>query len=197
MKILSNMIWIELRKALRSKVPLFTAIASLFMPLGIAFLVFVSQNPEIARQMGLISTKATLIADTAATWPAYLGMFAQILGLGGLMLTVMIAIWVFGREFSDGTLKDLLAVPIRRGGILLAKFIVVAIYSIQVKRRTFEGKTDNSKNDNALTSKYMPSYKYWYEFKTMEGVKHTNCTTTKKDAYQEIKDYRLKEGKPL
>jgi ABC-2 type transport system permease protein len=129
MKTLSDMIWIELRKAIRSKVPLFTAVASLFMPLGIAFLLFVSKNPEISRQMGLISTKATLLADTAANWPAYLGMFAQILALGGLMLTVMIAVWVFGREFSDATLKDLLAVPVRRAGILLAKFVVVAIWS--------------------------------------------------------------------
>ncbi len=129
MKTLSDMIWIELRKALRSKVPLFTAIGSLFAPLGIGFLLFVSKNPEISRQMGLISTKATLLADTAANWTAYLGMFAQILALGGFMLTAMIAVWVFGREFSDATLKDLLAVPVRRANILLAKFVVVAIWS--------------------------------------------------------------------
>lgn len=30
-----------------------------------------------------------------------------------------------------------------------------------IKRRTFEGKTDPSKNADSLTSKYMPSYKYW------------------------------------
>ncbi len=129
MKTLSSMIWIELRKALRSRVPLFTAIGSLFMPLGIGFLLFVSMNPEISRQMGLISTKATLLADTAANWAAYLGLFAQVLALGGFMLTAMIAVWVFGREFSDATLKDLLAVPVRRASILLAKFLVVAIWA--------------------------------------------------------------------
>ena len=129
MKTLSSMIWIELRKALRSRVPLFTAIGSLFAPLGIGFLLFVSMNPEISRQMGLISTKASLLADTAANWTVYLGMFAQILALGGFMLTAMIAVWVFGREFSDATLKDLLAVPVRRADILLAKFVVVAIWS--------------------------------------------------------------------
>jgi ABC-2 type transport system permease protein len=36
---------------------------------------------------------------------------------------------VFGREFADGTLQDLLAVPVQRLSILLAKFIVVAIWS--------------------------------------------------------------------
>jgi ABC-2 type transport system permease protein len=130
MRTLSDMIWIELRKAIRSKMPLFTALGSLFMPLGIAFLLFVSRNPEISRQLGLISTKATLIADTAANWPTFLGMFCQILALGGLMLSVLIISWVFGRESTDGTLKDLLAVPVQRADILLAKFIVVAIWSL-------------------------------------------------------------------
>ena len=64
--------------------------------------------------------------------------------------------------------------------------------SIQVKRRTFEGK-----NDNALTSSYMPSYKYWYEFSTIEGIKHSNCTRTKQEALQAIEAYRMKEGQAL
>lgn len=34
------------------------------------------------------------------------------------------------------------------------------IVSFEVKRRTFEGKTDKSKNTELLTSEYMPSYRY-------------------------------------
>lgn len=37
---------------------------------------------------------------------------------------VMAISWIFGREFADGTLKDMLAVPVQRSNILLAKFIV-------------------------------------------------------------------------
>ena len=37
---LSDMIWIEQRKAIRSGMPLWTALGSLFMPLGIGFLIF-------------------------------------------------------------------------------------------------------------------------------------------------------------
>ena len=40
--------------------------------------------------------------------------------------------WVFGREFADGTLKDLLAVPVSRVTILMAKYIVVALWCIAV-----------------------------------------------------------------
>jgi ABC-2 type transport system permease protein len=38
--------------------------------------------------------------------------------------------WVFGREFADGTLSDLLAVPVARATILLAKFLVVVLWSL-------------------------------------------------------------------
>lgn len=129
MNTLSEMIWIEQRKAIRSRIPLFTALGSLALPLGITFLLFVSRNPEISRQLGLISTKASLMAATATNWPTYLGMLDQMLAMGGLILFVLIISWLFGREFADGTLKDLLAVPVQRASILLAKFIVAAIWS--------------------------------------------------------------------
>jgi len=55
--------------------------------------------------------------------------YGQIIGAGGLILFILILGWIFGREFADGTLKDLLAVPVARASILLAKFIVGAIWS--------------------------------------------------------------------
>ena len=126
----SDMIWIELRKAIRSRMPLWTALGSLFMPLGIAFLIYVSKNPEISQKLGLVSAKANLIAYSATDWPAYLGLFDEIIAAGGFILFVLIISWIFGREFVDGTLKDMLAVPVGRSGILLAKFIVMAIWSV-------------------------------------------------------------------
>jgi ABC-2 type transport system permease protein len=126
---LSDMIWIELRKAIRSRMPLWTALGSLFMPLGIAFLIFVSKNPEISQKLGLISAKANLVAYSVTDWPTYLRLFGQIIAAGGFFLFVLAISWVFGREFADGTLKDMLAVPVQRSSIILAKFIVTAIWS--------------------------------------------------------------------
>jgi ABC-2 type transport system permease protein len=126
---LSDMIWIEQRKAFRSRMPLFTALGSLFMPLGIAFLIFVARNPEISQKLGLISAKADLLAYSATDWATYLGLFGQLLAAGGFILFILVISWVFGREFTDGTLKDMLAVPVQRSSIILAKFIVVAIWS--------------------------------------------------------------------
>jgi len=126
---LSDMVWIESRKALRSRIPFFTSLAALFMSLGVAFLIFISKDPELARKLGLISAKANLMAGAATDWPTYLGLVAQMIALGGLFLFILIVSWVFGREFADGTLKDMLAVPVPRASILLAKFIVAAVWS--------------------------------------------------------------------
>ena len=126
---LSDLIWIELRKAIRSRMPLWTSLGSLLLPLGIAFLIFVSKNPEISKKLGLISAKANLIAYAATDWPTYIGLFGQVIGAGGFILFVLIISWMFGREFVDGTLKDMLTVPVQRSSIVLAKYIVVAVWS--------------------------------------------------------------------
>jgi len=124
-----DMLWIELRKAIRSRMPLWTAFGYLFMPIGITVLIFLARNPELTRQLGLVSAKANLVAYSATDWSAYLSLFAQIIAAGGFIFSVFAASWVFGREFADGTLKDMLAVPVQRGSILLAKFAIVAVWS--------------------------------------------------------------------
>jgi ABC-type transport system involved in multi-copper enzyme maturation permease subunit len=129
MKELSSMIWIETRKALRSRMPLFTSVWSLVMPLGIAFLILLATNPEISRQLGLLGAKANLVAYASTSWPSYFGLLAQIVAAGVFLISCLIISWVFGREFVDRTVKDMLAVPVQRSSILLAKFIVTATWS--------------------------------------------------------------------
>lgn len=127
---LSAMLRIELHKAIRSRMPLWTGLGSLFMPLGIAFLIFIARNPEVSRQLGLVSAKADLMVYAATDWAAYLKLSALMIAAGGFFFQVMAIGWVFGREFADGTLKDLLAVPVPRLSILLAKFMVVFFWSL-------------------------------------------------------------------
>jgi len=127
MKILLNMIWIELRKVLRSRVPFFTALGFLVMPLICALLIFIYKDPQLARQLGLLGTKANLVVGSA-DWPGYLTLMVMFTALGGFFFFCLAISWTFGREFTDGTLKDLLAVPVPRFSILLAKFIVVALW---------------------------------------------------------------------
>ncbi len=126
---LSDMIWIEMRKAIRSRMPLWTALGSLFLPLGIAFLIIIAKNPAIFEKMGLLNAKANLVTYASIDWPSYMVTYGQTIAAAGFILYMLIISWTFGREFVDGTLKDILAVPIQRSSIMLAKFIAVALWS--------------------------------------------------------------------
>jgi ABC-2 type transport system permease protein len=125
---LADAIWIEARKAQRSRMPPATALGFLLMPLVVAFFMVILKDPEFARQSGLISAKAQMVAGTA-DWRTFLGTLAQAVSLGGIFLFSIIATWVFGREFADGTVKEWLAVPIARTTLILAKFVVVGVWS--------------------------------------------------------------------
>jgi hypothetical protein len=87
---LLDMIWIELRKAIRSRMPLWTVLGSLFMPFGIAFLIFVAKNPEISKKLGLVSAKADLVSYAATDWSAYLGFFGMLIAAGGFFFFVLV-----------------------------------------------------------------------------------------------------------
>lgn len=126
---LINALWIEARKALRSRVPLFTLIGFMLLPLVMTLLMVIYKDPQFARDIGLLTAKANL-AGGSFDWPFYLSMFTQGVGAGGIILFSLIESWVFGREFSDGTVKDLMAVPVGRGTILAAKFIVGAAWGL-------------------------------------------------------------------
>lgn len=41
-----------------------------------------------------------------------------------------VASWVFGREYSDRTIKDLLALPISRSSIVMSKFVLVFVWCV-------------------------------------------------------------------
>jgi hypothetical protein len=69
---------------------------------------------------------------------------------------------------------------------------MVRVKDYRIYKRTFEGKTDPAKNDHALTSKYMPSYKYIAFFTDeyndndhIEQEAH-QCYVTKQDAIEDM-----------
>lgn len=128
---LAQAIWVEFLKARRSKMPMFTALGFAMVPLGGGFFMVVLKDPEMARRVGLISMKAQLTMG-AADWPTYLRFLTLAVGAGGIILFGLIASWVFGREYSDRTVKDLLALPTSRSAIVLSKCILIAAWSAAV-----------------------------------------------------------------
>ena len=123
-------IWVEMLKARRSRMPLLTALGFLLFPLALGFFMIVLKDPELARRYWLISAKAQIITGGVADWPTYLRFLALSSAMGGFMLFSLIGSWVFGREYSDRTVKDLLALPTSRSSIVFAKFVMVASWSI-------------------------------------------------------------------
>ena len=126
---LASALWAETLKARRSKVPLVSAIGFSFAPLAGALFMVILKDPEAARSMGLISVKAQITVGSA-DWPAMFNLLSQAVAIGGAILFGIITIWAFGREFSDRTAKDLLALPTSRTTIVTAKCIVIAVWSI-------------------------------------------------------------------
>ena len=125
---LAQAIWVEMLKFRRSKMPLLTMLGFLMVPFMGGFFMIILKDPELARRAGLISAKAQLLAGTA-DWPTFLNLLAQSVAVGGIILFGFIGSWVFGREYSDRTMKDLLALPTSRSVIVLAKFVVVMGWS--------------------------------------------------------------------
>ena len=119
----------EALKARRSRTPWLTAAAFSLVPLVGGLFMLIFRDPEWARRAGLLSSKAQLAAGTA-DWPTYLDILAQAVAVGGFLGFGIVAAWVFGREFSDRTAKDLLALPTPRWAVVMAKFIVVAAWCL-------------------------------------------------------------------
>jgi ABC-2 type transport system permease protein len=111
--------------------PLITALGAAMIPLAGGFFMIVLKDPAMARRVGLISMKAQLTMG-AADWPTYLNFLTLGVGVGGIILFSLIATWVFGREYSDRTVKDLLALPTARSAIVSGKFVAIAIWSAVV-----------------------------------------------------------------
>lgn len=123
-------LWAETLKARRSKVPLLTAAAFSILPLVGGLFMVILKDPERARAMGLISVKAQLFTAGVADWPTFFDVLLQGTGIAGMILYAFITSWVFGREFSDRTAKELLALPTPRWSVVGAKFVLNAIWAM-------------------------------------------------------------------
>lgn len=63
-------------------------------------------------------------------WERYLTGLLDTLAPLGLIGYTFAAAWVFGREFQDRTIKDLLAKPVSRAKIVLSKFLVILAWCL-------------------------------------------------------------------
>ena len=76
-------------------------------------------DPQLLAKLGPVAT---------GDWQGFLLGAAQITGAGGLGGFAVVLAWMFGREFGDGTITGLFALPVRRTTIAVAKLIVYVIW---------------------------------------------------------------------
>ena len=128
--ILANAIHTEFLKLKRTHITWVIALAFCFAPIAVGFFMLIIMNPELARNMGLLSTKAQLTIP-AADWGTYLKFTGIFFGAGSFVLGIMTA-FVFGREYMQGTAKNMLSLPIGRAVFTAAKLIVTAVWYLVV-----------------------------------------------------------------
>ncbi|WP_394768452.1 ABC transporter permease [Lacisediminihabitans sp.] len=80
-----------------------------------------STDPQLLAKLGPVAT---------GDWHGFLLGAAQITGAGGLGGFAVVLAWMFGREFGDGTITGLFALPVRRSSIALAKLVVYGAWAV-------------------------------------------------------------------
>lgn len=111
-----------------------TILWATFISFGIApviggvFILIVQDTEALAKAGGLASKAQAM--NFEGNWKSYFGLLTQAIGVGGVLVFGFVASWIFGREYSDGTAKDLLSLPTSRTKILNAKFAVYVIWCL-------------------------------------------------------------------
>lgn len=117
----------ETLKNRHSKITWVTFVAFSLAPLFGGVFMFLMKGNGTEGLSGAFKAKAVLMSFEA-NWNSYLGLLSQAVGVGGVLIFGFVASWLFGREYSDGTAKDLLSLPISRAKIINAKFMYYIIW---------------------------------------------------------------------
>jgi ABC-2 type transport system permease protein len=122
-------LWVELRKVWRSKTLWITALGFFLVVLISGLFMYILKDPEQARRLGLLGAKAQIFGGSA-DWPSFFNLMLLMVSVGGLVIFGFIFVWVFGREFGDKTVYDMLSLPTSRATIVMAKIITASYWSV-------------------------------------------------------------------
>ncbi len=117
----------EVLKNRHSRIVWVTFIAFALAPLFGGTFLFLMKGNGYDGLSGAFKSKAVLLSFEV-NWSSYFGLLSQAVGVGGVLIFGFVASWLFGREYSDGTAKDILALPISRTKILNAKFVYYTLW---------------------------------------------------------------------
>ena len=121
-----NAFVVEYLKMRKSTIFYSTLAVFVFIPIMLSLLMLLAKHPDIAAKLGLIGAKSGIFATT--DWIGYFGVLTQTIASVGLIGFGFVCSYVFGREYIDRTLNDILAMPLSRTYIVMAKFAIVIIW---------------------------------------------------------------------
>ncbi|QOR69421.1 ABC transporter permease [Ruania alkalisoli] len=110
---------VEFRKAVASRV---LGATTIILVLGLVALT-------VGLELGVRSGNANVTAQLGPLaardgWDRMFGLAAQLTAAGALIAFGVVLSWLVGREFADGTITSMFALPVARPAIMLAKFVV-------------------------------------------------------------------------
>ncbi|MDD5541336.1 MAG: ABC transporter permease [Candidatus Neomarinimicrobiota bacterium] len=121
-------LWSEYLKARRSIILWITIVIFAFISLMMGLFIYLAQHPELISNSAILNAKTSMLGQT--DWPGYFILLHQMGAILGMIGFGFVFSWIFGREYSDRTLKDLLALPVSRVVIINAKLIIATIWSL-------------------------------------------------------------------
>ena len=119
----------ELLKCRHTKISLISFIAFSLVPLMSGIFMYMMQDPQMMANAGALGAKAEAM-NISADWNALFMIMTQGMGDGGIVIYGFLVSWIFGREYSENTLKDLLSLPVSKTKTINAKFTVYALWAI-------------------------------------------------------------------
>lgn len=117
----------EIRKNRHSRIVWATFVAFALAPVMGAVFFLILRNPQALAKSGMLNAKAKMVAF-GPDWTSYFSLLSQAVGVGGVLIFGFVASWIFGREYSEGTSKDLLSLPTSRAAIVNAKFLTYVLW---------------------------------------------------------------------
>lgn len=128
MKALQAALWVEILKVRKSIIFRVSIYFFIFIGIMMGLLMYLSMHPDIASRSSTLSMKTSFLGGS--DWNAFFNLMMQIILTVGVIGSGFVTAWIFGREFADRVIKDLLALPVSRASIVISKFIVLLIWSL-------------------------------------------------------------------
>ncbi len=117
----------EARKIRSARVGIATLV---MLDVGIALVCLAAVLGARSDDSALAAKLGTLVAEGG--WAGYLSVSTQVTAVAGLLGFGVVLAWQFGREFSDGTVTGLFAIPVQRRTLAAAKLLVYLCWAFVV-----------------------------------------------------------------